>query len=811
MPTHARLSLLAVLAGVAGAQPPALTPSFHLVDGETVIAMAVATSPPWSADGSGRTDAGAAIQRAIDDVVAAGGGVVFLPAGRYRLEHPLKLGWNTLLRGEWTAPERGGLGQGTILLAYPGRGREDDPALLTVPPHRETGLVGLTIWYPEQDPAAPVPYPATIAGGSARLERLTLVNAWRGIRLEIVNASCVAEVYGTVLRHGLAALRSLEFSWFHDIRFANRYWREFATAIGRPLTAEQSAALDAFTRRNLIGLELGRLDGLAIDGLTASDALLPVLIQKNAEQETHPVFGFGGVVRDFPARRREVGWDPWYYRMHYANLDNVPEAAGARYEFAAPPSPARTGPDSFYLVTDAPFGAVGDGQVDDTDAIESALQTAGRAGGGTVCLPLGQWRLTRPLVVPTGVELRGPLGAAPIRQFKEACSLLADFGHGTAQPETAPACLTLAAGAGVRGLTIVHPGQATEAAALAAYPFTIRGRGAGVWVVDVHLLDSWLGIDLASYRCDEHLVQNVWGTVFREGVRVGGGSAGGRLERVTFSYGPWTEAGRTAAARTDAGKQAMAEYTRRHTIFYTFGDCERERTWGLCGFYPRIHVRFAGCRDSDFDLSLHDVADEACVLAEQGSNLRLRGYFGTGGRDGTHNWLEVADGFTGPLEVHAATIEPRFWNHPLTWRPEQVQLLPERSLTAGRPATASGGSTPGAAVDRDVRTLWTAPAGSWLQVDLGAPTRIDRFGIESAGLLLDPALNTKVAELRVSLDGVQWSTAATLHTNGASWGSQPCDAVAARYVRLQITDPGAEPTIRVVSFDVYAAADVAQE
>jgi len=799
--------LLLALSILAARADAAVKPTFHLVDGETVVAMAVATDAPWSADASGRTDAAAAIQRAIDDVVAAGGGVVLLPAGRYRLEQPLHLGWNTVLRGEWAPPDAGGLGHGTILLAHTGRGRTDDPALLTVPPHRETGVIGLTVWYPDQDPAAPTPYPATVAGGSARIERLTLVNPWRAIRLDIVNASSVADIYGSPLHHGVAALRSLEFSWFHDIRFANRYWREFAEAVGQPLLPPQSTALDSFTQQHLTGLELGRLDGLAIDGFSADGAMLPVLIQKNADQETHPVFGFGGVVRDFPTRRREVGWDPWYYRMRYANLDYVPEARGARFEFASPPLPARTGPDSFYLVTGAPFAAVGDGLVDDTDAIEEALQAAGRDGGGTVCLPLGQWRITRPLVVPAGVELRGVLGAAPIRQHKEACSLLVDFGHGTDEAETAPAALTLEASAGVRGLTIVHPGQAYDAAALAPFPFTIRGRGSGVWVVDVHLLDSWLGIDLASQRCDDHLVQHVWGTVFQEGVRVGGGSTGGRLERVTYSYGPWTEAGRNAAVRSDAGKQAMADYTRRNTVFYTFGDCAREQTWGLCGFYPRIHFRFAGCRDSDFFLSMHDVADEACVKADACGNLRLLGIFGTGGRDGQHNWLEVAEGFTGPLEVLAPTIEPRFWNHPLDWRPEQVLLRPERSLATGRPATCSAGDHPAAAVDRDERTFWQAPAGSWLQVDLGIPQRLDRCAIESAGLLLDRALNTKVAELRVSLDGQQWTTAATLHTNGASWHSQPFDAVEARYLRLVVTDPGAEPTIRVVAFDVYAAAD----
>jgi MYXO-CTERM domain-containing protein len=46
------------------------------------------TRPPYSADPTGGADATAAIQAAIDDAGAAGGGIVFLPAGTYRVAPP---------------------------------------------------------------------------------------------------------------------------------------------------------------------------------------------------------------------------------------------------------------------------------------------------------------------------------------------------------------------------------------------------------------------------------------------------------------------------------------------------------------------------------------------------------------------------------------------------------------------------------------------------------------------------------------------------------------------------------------------------
>ena len=52
-----------------------LDPTFIPLDDETVIASAVVTRPPYSADPSGRSDATAAIQRALDDVAQAWNGV----------------------------------------------------------------------------------------------------------------------------------------------------------------------------------------------------------------------------------------------------------------------------------------------------------------------------------------------------------------------------------------------------------------------------------------------------------------------------------------------------------------------------------------------------------------------------------------------------------------------------------------------------------------------------------------------------------------------------------------------------------------
>src|SRR5262249_46953930 len=59
------------------------------------------------------------------------------------------------------------------------------------------------------------------------------------------------------------------------------------------------------------------------------------------------------------------------------------------------------------------FGARGDGQADDTEAFQRALDESGRAGGGTVFAPKGSYRFAGRLNVPVGVTLKGTFESVP--------------------------------------------------------------------------------------------------------------------------------------------------------------------------------------------------------------------------------------------------------------------------------------------------------------------------------------------------------------------------------------------------------------
>jgi hypothetical protein len=191
--------------------------------------------------------------------------------------------------------------------------------------------------------------------------------------------------------------------------------------------------------------------------------------------------------------------------------------------------PSRAATSTLFVATAPRWGAKRDGKSDDTAAIQGALDAAAAAGGGIVFLPGGEYALRGHLRVPGGVELRG-VYEVPHHTMGRGSTLLAFADHGQAEGEP---FIALAAHAGLRGLTIHHPEQDNDPPV--PYPWTIQGRGEGVWVVDVAAVNPWRLLDLADARCDHHYVDYLAGSPFDIGVRVGGGSRDGCVRNLQLN------------------------------------------------------------------------------------------------------------------------------------------------------------------------------------------------------------------------------------------------------------------------------------
>lgn len=154
---------------------------------------------------------------------------------------------------------------------------------------------------------------------------------------------------------------------------------------------------------------------------------------------------------------------------------------------AAAPAQAAPPPPGEYLDVKS-FGAKGDGVTDDTGALAKAI-AQGQAESRPVYLPLGNYRLTKPLQLHKQTLIGSPEGAWPGDEDALPV-LMVDHQHGPAiemQPSSA-----------VSGLKIEyrHP----DFPEIIQFPPAIIIRGTGVRISNLKISNAWTGI-----YCDDTL------------------------------------------------------------------------------------------------------------------------------------------------------------------------------------------------------------------------------------------------------------------------------------------------------------------
>jgi len=191
-----------------------------------------------------------------------------------------------------------------------------------------------------------------------------------------------------------------------------------------------------------------------------------------------------------------------------------------------------------YVVSD--FGARGDGKTDDTRDVQAALDAAGRAGGGVVCLPPGRYVLAGNLRVPPHVTLSGIWQAPsshpglrdknrPKPEYGTVLLVLTEAGSEGGEP-----LVSLVDNSGLQGVAVYYPEQKSDREPV-PYPWTIQMRGNNCFVQNVELLNPYQGID-ARYN-QRHLIRNVHGQPLRRGIWIDEIYDIGRVENVHFN--PW--------------------------------------------------------------------------------------------------------------------------------------------------------------------------------------------------------------------------------------------------------------------------------
>jgi hypothetical protein len=666
-------------------------------DSEDIGVAAFTDASLASIDKSGETDSYAGIQELLTRLGNAGGGTLYLSEGKYKISGRLLIPKGVVLRGDWKKPEKGKEIAGTVLMAYYGRGTEDEAnAFITT--ESSVGIYNLSVWYPEQDADNIVPYPPTILYGKQgywgndynNVRNVTLVNAYSGVILSRRNGGgCpnVFNLYGTPLSRGIEIDNIADVGRLDRIDFSPDYWadsglpgappkdgaysrriRESATGIVmrrndwsyachvniegyhrgfHAATSIPSAGskpnghnygmyfkncataiyIEAISNAGIMFTRIKTEDcdnGIVIaDGvgstaqfyacdIDASSDAIRVNRETSVKVMTHQctiqsgkVNILGGIYastdgdfnNDAPqvfinayaravltGNRFAKGADIQNHSLFECKINHNPVSVPRLPDFPDI-APRETKPSriALYIVTEAPFNAKADAVTDNTAAIQNALDKAAEEGGGIVFLPPGKYRVAGHLTVPSGVELKG---ASDLASVPKGQGSIIEIYAGKNDPDGAP-FLKLSEKSGIRGLTFNYPEQrssfAKNPATLPQYPYCIQVTGKDVYIVNIGVRATYRGIDLFTCPCDNHYVDYFAGHVFRNGMRIGGGSKNGLVSNVQFNsivmasgyenpkFGAWPNSDSDEASRNAVYNQNWLELE-----FMILEDCEDE-------------------------------------------------------------------------------------------------------------------------------------------------------------------------------------------------------------------------------------------
>ncbi|MCE5314718.1 MAG: glycosyl hydrolase family 28-related protein [Armatimonadota bacterium] len=162
--------------------------------------------------GDGIKDNTAIFQKLLDEASSAGGGIVTVPAGHFRINGNLVIPGGVTLQGTFVVPPSAREGNtpefnGSVLLAYAGRGKPDDKPFIQLRGNMAT-LSGIIVYYPEwsQKDVPPVPYPPCVFAehcDNVGVLDCCLVNPYEGIRFPHVGRFMIRNVYGYPSWRGL--------------------------------------------------------------------------------------------------------------------------------------------------------------------------------------------------------------------------------------------------------------------------------------------------------------------------------------------------------------------------------------------------------------------------------------------------------------------------------------------------------------------------------------------------------------------------------------------------------------------------------
>ena len=298
------------------------------------------------------------------------------------------------------------------------------------------------------------------------------------------------------------------------------------------------------------------------------------------------------------------------------------------------------------------YGAKGDGLVDDSSAIQKALDAAVAQGGGVVDLGVGRFRMEKPITVPTGVTLAGVWEAPHHGVTTKGTTFDIYAGKGK---EDDPPLVTLSPSSAVKGITFYYPEQRVPD--VVPYPWTISGMGMHGSVLDCTFVNSYKAIDFGTSPNELHLIRNCFGCPLKVGVHIDKCTDIGRIENVHFNPHYWARA--EVEVHPDWG--ALSKYLFENLVAFEFARTDWEYVTNTFCFGAKYGYRFYASEEGTVNGNFLGIGADWCavpVMVEkcQGPGLLITNGEFVGGK-GADAFLKIAETNTGPVMLNNCS----FW------------------------------------------------------------------------------------------------------------------------------------------------------
>lgn len=138
--------------------------------------------------------------------------------------------------------------------------------------------------------------------------------------------------------------------------------------------------------------------------------------------------------------------------------------------------------------------------------------------------------------------------------------------------------------------------------------------------------------------------------------------------------------------------------------------------------------------------------------------------------------------------------------------PFNITMLQDMDITSSPSKTNVNYAANGSPSEGYIWISQTADGTGWVQLDFKEPFEISRYVIrhaEAAGL--EPGLNSRDFTIETSLDGVTWTKVGTHTHNTAPVTDVSITPVEAQFVRVNVTDGGADGYVRIGDIEIYGA------